>query len=249
MQGGGLQSEGLQSERQAAASSERATAIRELEPGERPRERLLEHGSGVLTDTELVAVLLRTGSRRQSAVDLARALLAACGGLVGLLGAAPESLRRHGLGPAKAASLLAAIEVGRRLARARLPHRQPLDRPEAVAEYLALRYSRRDQEVMGVLYLDSRQRLMAEAEEIFRGTLNRAAAEPRSILKRGLLQDAASFVLFHTHPSGDPTPSAEDVAFTRRIAEAGDIVGVRLLDHLIIGGGGRWVSLRRRRAW
>ncbi len=227
----------------------RPASIRELEPGERPRERLLEHGSGVLTDTEIVAVLLRTGSRGESAVELGRALLAQCGGFVGLLGAAPESLRRHGLGPAKAASLLAAIEVGRRLARARLPHRQPLDRPEAVADYLALRYSRRDQEVMGVLYLDSRQCLMAEAEEIFRGTLNRAAAEPRSILKRGLLQDAASFVLFHTHPSGDPTPSAEDIAFTRRVAEAGDIVGVRLIDHLIIGGGGRWVSLRRRRAW
>ncbi|MCZ6507475.1 MAG: DNA repair protein RadC [Acidobacteria bacterium] len=229
-------------------SARQAVTIRELEPGERPRERLMEHGSEVLSDNELVAILIRTGRRGHSAVDLGRDLLAQCGGLVGLLGVVPQSLLRSGLGPAKAASLLAAVEVGRRLARARLPDRQPLDRPDAVADYLALRYSRRDQEVMGVLYLDTRQRLMAEAE-LFRGTLNRAAAEPRSILKRGLLQDAAGFILFHTHPSGDPTPSAEDLSFTRRVAEAGDIVGVRLIDHLIIGGAGRWVSLRKRGAW
>jgi DNA repair protein RadC len=222
--------------------------IRELDPGERPRERLLEHGSEVLTDGELVAILLRTGRRGESAVDLSRGLLASCGGLIGLLAAMPQSLLRCGLGPAKAAALLAAVEIGRRLARARLPTRLPLDRPEAVADYLALTYSRRDQEVMGVLYLDTRQRLMGQ-EEVFRGTLNRAAAEPRTILKRGLLQDAAGFVLFHTHPSGDPTPSAEDLAFTRRVADAGDIVGVRLVDHLILGGSGRWVSLRKRGAW
>lgn len=222
--------------------------IRELEPGERPRERMLENGSGALSDGELIAVLLRTGGPGRSALDLARGLLATVGGLTGLLSAAPRSLLGPNLGPAKEASLLAAVELGRRLARARLPRRDPLDRPQAVAEYLALRYSRRDQEVMGVLYVDSRQRLMGEAE-VFRGTLNRAAAEPRSILKDGLLRDAAGFILFHTHPSGDPTPSPEDLAFTRRIVEAGEIVGVRLIDHLIIGGSGRWVSLRKRSAW
>lgn len=226
----------------------RAGTLRELDPDERPRERLLRHGGEVLADSELVAVVLGTGRRGHSAVDLARDVLDECGGLVGLLGAGPQSLRCNGLGPAKAAALLAAVELGRRLARARLPRRHPLDRPSAVADYLALRYARGDQEVMGVLYLDTRQRLMGECE-IFRGTLNRAAAEPRSILKRGLLQDAAGFVLFHTHPSGDPTPSAEDLSFTRRVAQAGDIVGVRLVDHLILGGGGRWVSLRKQEAW
>jgi DNA repair protein RadC len=226
----------------------RSGMLRELDPEERPRERLLQHGVEVLADSELVAVLLGTGRRGFSAVDLAREVLDACGGLVGLLGAGPQSLRRRGLGPAKAACLLAAVELGRRLARAKLPRRHPMDRPSAVADYLALRYARRDQEVMGVLYLDTRQRLMGECE-VFRGTLNRAAAEPRSILKRGLLRDAAGFVLFHTHPSGDPTPSAEDLAFTRRVAQAGDVVGVRLVDHLILGGGGRWVSLRKQGAW
>ncbi len=225
-----------------------ATLIRELTAAERPRERLLHHGAHTLSDGELVAILLRTGRSGRSAVDLARELLVDAGGLTGLVGAAPENLRRRGLGPAKAAAVLAAVEVGRRLARSRLPARRPLDRPALVAEYLALRYTRSDQEVMGVLYLDTRQRLMGESE-IYRGTLNRAAAEPRSLLKGGLLRDAAGIVLFHTHPSGDPTPSAEDLAFTRRVAEAGDIVGVRLVDHLILGDAGRWVSLRQRGAW
>ncbi len=101
---------------------------------------------------------------------------------------------------------------------------------------------------MGALYLDTRNRLLAE-HEFFRGTLSRAAVEPRAILKHGLLCDAAGFLLFHTHPSGDPSPSAEDLAFTRRIAEAGELVGVRLVDHLILGSGERWVSLKQRGAW
>lgn len=101
---------------------------------------------------------------------------------------------------------------------------------------------------MGALFLDTRNRLIQD-NEIFRGTLNRAAVEPRAILKQGLLRNAAGFVLFHTHPSGDPSPSAEDLAFTRRMANAGEVVGLRLVDHLIIGGGGRWVSLKKRGGW
>ncbi|MGB6640460.1 MAG: JAB domain-containing protein, partial [Thermoanaerobaculia bacterium] len=123
-----------------------------------------------------------------------------------------------------------------------------LTHPEAVATFLALRYGLQGQEVMGALFLDTRNRLIQD-NEIFRGTLNRAAVEPRAILKQGLLRNAAGFVLFHTHPSGDPSPSAEDLAFTRRMANAGEVVGLRLVDHLIIGGGGRWVSLKKRGGW
>jgi DNA repair protein RadC len=101
---------------------------------------------------------------------------------------------------------------------------------------------------MGALFLDTRNRLLGESE-VFRGTLNRAAVEPRALLKQALLRDAAGLVLFHTHPSGDPAPSAEDLGFTRRMAEAGEIVGIRMVDHLILGSGGRWVSLRRRGGW
>lgn len=222
--------------------------VRELPSEERPRERLLRNGSAALSDVELISVLLRTGHRGTSVLELAGRLLREWGGLGGLLGLTPEGLEIEGLGPAKRAGLLAAVEVGRRLARARLPEREPLTHPAAVASYLSLRYTIKDQEVMGALYLDTRNRLIAECE-IYRGTLNRAAVEPRAVLKRGLLRDAAGLVLFHTHPSGDPSPSAEDLAFTRRMAQAGDVVGVRLVDHLILGAAGRWTSLQKRGGW
>ena len=211
---------------------------------ERPREKLLGKGSQGLSDCELLAIILGTGGAGLSALTLARQILHEHGGLAGLVGVAATSLQRRGLGPAKAASVLAVLETARRLARAEVPQRDPLSQPAAVADYLRLRYSRKDQEVMGALYLDARNRLIAE-HEIFCGTLSRASVEPRAILKRALQWDAAGLILFHTHPSGDPTPSAEDVAFTRRMTEAGEIVGTRLVDHLVLGGRGRWVSLRR----
>ena len=231
-----------------SASPPPASTLRELPVDERPRERLLVNGGGALSDSELVAVLIRSGRPGRSALDLARDLLADRGGLEGLHGASAEELRRRGVGPAKTASLLAALEIGSRLARAELPVGELLSRPAAVARYLQLRYSLCGQETMGALYLDTRNRMLAE-RELFRGTLDRAAVEPRIILKHALLRDAAGIVLFHTHPSGDPTPSAEDLAFTRRLAEAGEVMGVRLVDHLILGRGKRWVSLRQREAW
>ena len=222
--------------------------VRDLPTDERPRERLLRNGSAGLSDTELVAILLRTGRPGMSVLDLAREILRGSGGLGGLLGSSSPELRRLGVGPAKAAALLASVELARRIARAELPERDLLTHPEAVATFLALRYGLQGQEVMGALFLDTRNRLLQDTE-IFRGTLNRAAVEPRAILKQGLLRNAAGFVLFHTHPSGDPSPSAEDLAFTRRMANAGEVVGLRLVDHLIVGGGGRWVSLKKRGGW
>ncbi len=222
--------------------------IRELPEDERPRERLLAAGPQALSDAELLGVLLRTGRPGASAVDLGRELLRASGGLSGLLGAGWSSLRRGGLAEAKAAAVLAAIEIGRRLARNELPQREPLGHPAAVARYLALRFSVPDQEVMGALFLDTRHRLLGESD-VYRGTLNRAAVEPRGLLKEGLLRGAAGLILFHTHPSGDPSPSAEDLAFTRRLAEAAEVLGMRLMDHLILGAAGAWVSLKQRGAW
>lgn len=222
--------------------------IRELPPDERPRERLLAHGSRALADAELVAVLLRTGRSGGSALEIARELLDELGGLPGLAGSSSLELERRGIGPAKAAGLLAAVELGRRLARAEIPERTPLGRPAAAASYLALRFAGRDQEIFGALYLDARNRLIAE-RELYRGALQRAAVEPRLVLKEGLLRGAAACIVFHTHPSGDPTPSAEDLAFTRRLGEAGELVGLRLVDHLILAGPGRWVSLAQRGGW
>lgn len=225
-----------------------ATQIKALPAEDRPREKLLRSGAAALSDAELIAVLLRTGRPGLSAIEMGQELLSERGGLVGLLRDGGVTLRRRGIGEAKAATLLAAVELGRRLARARMPRRDLLDRPDAVASYLSLRYVQPDQEVMGALYLDVRNRLIAESD-IYRGTLSRAAVEPRVILKEGLLRSASGIVLFHTHPSGDPSPSAEDLAFTRRLSEAGELVGIKLLDHLILGSAGRWVSLGRRAAW
>jgi DNA repair protein RadC len=222
--------------------------IRELPQGERPRERLLQQGGGSLADSELLAVLIRTGRRGASAIQMAMDVLRESGGLSGLLTATPHSLRRNGLGPAKAASLLAAVELGRRLAREQLLDHEPLSRPVDVARYLALRYHTSDQEVMGALFLDARSLLLGE-REMFRGTLSRISVEPREILRECLQRGASSIYLFHTHPSGDPAPSAEDLLFTRRMAEAAEIVGLRLVDHVVLGNRGRWVSLREKSAW
>ncbi len=222
--------------------------IGDLESSERPRERLLANGGGSLADSELVAILLRTGGAGRSALDMARDLLRERSGLAGLVGIEPARLRRPGIGPAKTAAVLAAVELGRRLARSELPDQELLNRPDAVARYLRLRYARQGQEILGALFLDAKTRLLGEAE-VFRGTLQRAAVSPRQLLKKALLCDAARLVVFHTHPSGDPSPSTEDLAFTRRLADAGSVVGVELLDHLILGGGERWISLKTRGGW
>lgn len=222
--------------------------IRDLPEDERPRERLLAQGSEALSDAELLAVLLRTGTRGKSALGLATELLVEAGGLPGLVGSSYPEVRRPGLGRAKAAALLAGVELGRRLARAELPEREPLARPGDAVRYLALRYRKRDQEVVGALLLDGRRRLIGD-RELYRGTLTETAVEPREVLKECLLRGATGLVLFHTHPSGDPTPSSRDLLFTRRLAAAAEAVGVELVDHLIVAGAESWVSLKERGAW
>ncbi|MDE2922157.1 MAG: DNA repair protein RadC [Acidobacteriota bacterium] len=230
-----------------------STTLREVPSEERPRERLLAHGAGVLSDSELIAILLRTGHRGCSVVDLARDLLYDEGrGLGGLPALALlvehdlPSLRRKGLGDAKAATVLAAVELARRLARAQLPERRPLGNVAAVARYLNLRYARLDQEAMGAIYVDVRGRIISEREH-FVGGLDRTSVEPRAVLKEALRLGATAVVVFHNHPSGDPEPSPEDIAFTRRLSRAAAAVGIDLVDHLVLAGGRRWVSLRERR--
>lgn len=218
--------------------------IRELSPDERPRERLLKRGAGQLTDRELVAVLLRTGCPGASVLSIASDLLRERGGLAGLLDSAPKELQRDGLGPAKAATLLAAMEIGRRLSSSRLTRRR-LGRSDEVARHVRLTYSRKDQEVMGAFYVDARGRMLAE-RELYRGTIARALVEPREVLKHAFLTGASGLVLFHTHPSGDPTPSLEDVEFTRHLDKACAAVDVALMDHLIVGHAGAWISLKDR---
>ncbi len=230
-----------------APAAEPPRKSRRLPAAEQPRERILHSGGGDLSDAELLGLLFRGGATLETTV-LAHQLLAHVGGLAGLLGIHERNFKLPGFGRARRAAILAGLELSRRLARVRMPRRDLLDRPDAVASYLSLRYAQEDQEVMGALYLDVRNRLIAEGD-IYRGTIARTAVEPRAILKNGLLRSASGFLLFHTHPSGDPSPSAEDLSFTRRMAEAGELVGVKLLDHIILGSAGRWVSLGRRGAW
>jgi len=211
-------------------------------------ERIRQQGARGLTDLELLAAILHNGRRDVCASELASHLLRECQGLAGIVGSTHNSLPVRLLGNTGSAVLLACLELGRRIAKAEVPERQPMSNPGAVARYLALHFAVPGQEIMGALFLDTRNRLLGE-QEVYRGTLNRAAVEPRAVLKEALLRDAAGFVLFHTHPSGDPSPSAEDLAFTRRIAQSGELMGVRLVDHLILGAGTSWVSLRQRGAW
>lgn len=219
--------------------------IRDMPPEERPRQRFLRSGGAALSDAEVLSLVLGTGSRGVCPLELAREVLAERGGLCGLVGIRPEALRRRGLGEAKAVSALASLEVARRLARSEVPDGEPMKRPVAVVRYLMLRYSTIGQEVLGAVYLDARNRLIGD-REIYRGTLTRAPVEPREVFHHALLVGAALVVVFHTHPSGDPSPSLEDLAFTRRLAQAGEALGVGLVDHLILGRGGRWSSLHER---
>jgi len=141
--------------------------------------------------------------------------------------------------------VVASLELARRLARSEVPRSEPMKRPLALVQYLALRYSTIGQEVLGAVYLDARSRLI-EDREIYLGTLDRSPVEPREIFHHALLVGAATVVVWHTHTSGDPSPSPEDLAFTRRLAQAGEALGVGLVDHLIVGHGGRWLSLHER---
>lgn len=212
-----------------------------------PRRRLAETGAESLSDVELIEILLRSGNRSPRARELARGLIQEHGGLAGFVSLEPVHLRRLGVSEPRAAVLAAAVEIACRVAKARMPRRQPLERPDSVAAYLNLRYGRRDRETMGALFLNVRNRLIGETE-LFRGTQEQILADPRVILKEALLRSASAIVLFHTHPSGDPSPSDSDWKLTHRLSEAGDLMGIRLLDHLILGGNGRWTSMYRRPA-
>ncbi|HEX9688220.1 MAG TPA: DNA repair protein RadC [Thermoanaerobaculia bacterium] len=210
--------------------------IRDLPLSERPRERLARAGPAALSGEELLALLLGSGARGESALDCARRLLARHGGLAGLAGLSGSELAREkGVGRARASAIEAAVEVGRRLAAETLSTRDLFNEPGLVKEYLRRTHGDGTQERTGALYLNARNRLLRDDSEIYRGTLDRAVVEPRELLKRALLANAAAFIVYHNHPSGDPAPSREDREFTRRLASAADLVGLRLLDHVVVG--------------
>jgi DNA repair protein RadC len=217
--------------------------VRDLPVEDRPRERLARLGATALSNRELLAVLVGSGSRRGSALDLAEGLLGS--GLHALAGRSLAELEgEHGLGRAKATRVLAALELGARLASEARTPTAGLHTPEAAARHLLPRYGARPVETFGVLALDVRHRLKHESV-ISVGCLTSSLVHPREVFKEAVASRAAALILFHNHPSGDPEPSAEDVSITRRLASAGTLLGIEVLDHLILGAG-RFASLKER---
>jgi DNA repair protein RadC len=205
---------------------------------ELPRERLARHGIHALSVAELLALVLRTGTRGQSASALAQRLLERFGSLAGLVRAGDaELLSTRGLGRAKLASLRAALELGPRLARSELAPGMRLAGPEQVHRHLESRLRPLRQELFLALLVDSRQRLIAEVE-VSRGSLNQSLVHPREVFAPALRESAAAILVAHNHPSGDAEPSPEDHEVTRRLVRAGELLGVQVLDHLVIGGSG-----------
>lgn len=219
--------------------------IRDWPETERPREKLLARGTGSLSDAELLALFLGSGTAGRDAVAAARELLAGQGGLRPLLDREPKALTRlHGIGPARACLLAAALELGHRHLAAQLERGDALGDPEAAGRYFAQRLRGQQHEVFAVLYLDTRHRALG-FEELFRGGIDGAEIHPRVLVQRALAHGAAAAILGHNHPSGNPEPSAADRAVTLRIKQALALVDVRLLDHFVIGDGAP-VSMARR---
>ena len=204
--------------------------------GEQPRERLRDDGAEALSPVELLAVIVRTGSPGASSLGLAAEIVRRFGSLERIARAADaEIMQLAGMGPAKLASLRAAFEIGSRLARTPLVPGQRFQSPEQVYAHYGARLRRARQEHFYVILLDSRQRLISQVQ-ISRGSLNQSLVHPREVFAPALRESAAAILVLHNHPSGDPEPSREDHEVTRRLVQAGEILGIRLLDHVVIGG-------------
>ncbi len=207
-----------------------------------PRERLAALGPEALGDSELVALLLRTGGNDADALETARELLVRHGGLSGLARASVRELRGPGVGPVKIASLRAALELGQRMATRRIAQGDAIGDPADVYHHFYPRLRHALCECFYILLLDGRHRLSREVL-VSKGTLTASLVHPREVFRPALREAAASIVLVHNHPSGDPTPSAEDLAVTERLVRAGEILGVGVLDHVVVAEQG-YRSLR-----
>ena len=215
--------------------------IREIPPSDRPREKLAAHGAACLTDAELLAIFLRTGVKGKSAITLASELLRKKGSLRALSRSSAGELVKAalGIGPAKAAELAAAFELGKRLARG-AAERPVLDSAAVIYETFGAELQARDRELLRVLLLDTKLRLLA-VEDVALGSLNECIAHPREIFRPAIMHSAYAAILVHNHPSGDPAPSQADHRLTRQLGDAAKLLQINFLDHIIIGlpDGGR----------
>ncbi len=210
--------------------------MKDLPAALRPREKLLAFGPAALGDTELLALLLRTGLPGQGVLDWSTELMTRFGGLAGLLGTDGAALKGvKGLGPAKRAELQAVLELARRAMRAELVDRPVFTQPDKVRDFLRVQLASLDHEVFGVLFLDTAHHLLAW-EPLFRGSLAQTTVYPREVVRRAMALNASAVILAHNHPSGLAEPSRSDEVLTRRLAEALALVDVRVLDHFVVGG-------------
>jgi DNA repair protein RadC len=219
--------------------------IADLQASERPRERLAAGGADTLSVAELLAILLRTGIQGENAVQVGQRLLRKFNGLAGIQRASVDELEQErGVGAAKAAQIKAAIELGYRLARETTEARITIARPADVATLVQLEMSGLEQEHLRVVLLNTKNHVL-ETVEVYRGSVNTAQVRTGEVFKQAVRRNASAIVLVHNHPSGDPTPSPEDVALTRAVLQAGKQLDIEVLDHLVIGQG-RWVSMKER---
>ncbi len=219
--------------------------IRELPAGERPRERLKHMGAASLSSSELLAIVLRTGTASENVLALASRLLSRFGGLVGLAKANfGEMCAIPGVGQAKAAQVKAALELGRRLSAAQPEERAVIRSPQDVADLLMSEMGLLDQEHLKVLLLNSKNQVISTCE-VYRGNVNSAVIRPSELLRDAVRENCPAIIVVHNHPSGDPEPSSEDIAITRRMLEAGRMLDIEVMDHIIIGRQ-RYISLKER---
>jgi DNA repair protein RadC len=219
--------------------------IHDMATGERPRERLEHYGATTLSTTELLAILLRTGTKGENVLQLAARLLAEFDGLNGLARADMAQLSAYkGMGTAKAAQLLAALEIGRRLSALAPKERPQITSPDDAAKLLMGEMAYLEQEQLRVLLLDTKNRVTA-THTLYQGNVNTTVVRVAEVFREGVRSNATALIIAHNHPSGDPSPSPEDVQMTRQIVEAGKLLGIQILDHIVIGQG-RYVSLKER---
>ena len=219
--------------------------ISDLHESDRPRERLAALGPQALTNAELLAILLRVGVQGENAVEVGQRLLHAFGGLRGLHRAPFKDLmNQHGMGEAKASQIKAAIELGRRLILESPEEKPAINSPADAAALVQYDMSALEQEHLRVMLLDRRNRVL-EVVEVYKGSVNSSQVRVGELFKDAVRTNASAIIVIHNHPSGDPTPSPDDVAVTRAIVQAGKLMDIDVLDHLVIGLG-KWVSLKER---
>ena len=216
--------------------------MQDLPNAERPRERLLAYGVQALSNAELLAIILGTGTKQENALRLAERILTHCGGLIGLIQSSQTTLTKiSGLGNAKTAQIIASLELGKR-AIVYKPEERPLIKNASDAAQLVMDMTHLQQEQIRVMLLDSAQRVIA-IPTIYIGTVNAAMLRVAELFKEAINRNSPAIVVVHNHPAGDPTPSPEDIRLTKRLVEAGKLLDIILLDHIIIGGS-EWRSLK-----